>query len=231
MIPSPTSLLSYVQLLDSALPIGGFSHSFGLETFVQRHHVTTLQQLEQYIAGQIHSSIVPMDAITISCIYKALHEYDDKQIAQLDSIFHTQRSPRETRDGMHKMGRRLIKLGKSLYPEAKLDELEQLLTLHGGYGTFPVVFTWITWHLDIDVDTAVHGYLYTSIQTMVNSGIRLMSMGQTDGQLLIRRMQQYATEEWSELCKHSISKPFSFSAVHDILAMEHETLYSRLFMS
>jgi len=231
MIPSPTSLLSYVQLLDSALPIGGFSHSFGLETFVQRHQVTSLQQLEQYIAGQIHSSIIPMDAVTIRCVYKALQENNYKEIAQLDSIFHTQRSPRESRDGMHKMGKRLVRLGKSLYPEVKLDELEQLFVLHGTYGTYPVVFAWITWHLNIDVDTAIHGYLYTSIQTIVNSGIRLMSMGQTEGQLLIRRMQQYALAEWSELGKYNITTPFSFSSVHDILAMEHETLYSRLFMS
>jgi urease accessory protein len=44
-----SSLLSYVQLLDSALPIGGFSHSFGLETFVQHNKVTNIQELEVYI--------------------------------------------------------------------------------------------------------------------------------------------------------------------------------------
>jgi urease accessory protein len=34
------SLLSLLQLTDPTLPIGGYAHSFGLETYVQENIVT-----------------------------------------------------------------------------------------------------------------------------------------------------------------------------------------------
>src|SRR5690554_609953 len=103
--PSMTgsSLLSYVQLLDSALPIGGFSHSFGLETFVQHNKVTNIQELERYILSQIHASLVRLEGLAIKGVYLALGEEDLWRICLFDKIVYVQRCPRESRDGLLKM--------------------------------------------------------------------------------------------------------------------------------
>ncbi len=55
----------WIQLLDSALPIGGFAHSFGLETAVQRGTVDRPADLEQYIRAQFRHSWGPLDAASI----------------------------------------------------------------------------------------------------------------------------------------------------------------------
>lgn len=305
---NPSRLLAFVQMLDSAFPIGSFSHSFGLETFVQQGKINNLQQLEQYMKAQLQAAIVPLEVLCLKGIYEALDcmkprqseqvevqgsmmppqseqvlgsvrrqqmkqvpesvelvpdsielQHDQRAQAQyeqaqpfqadggledawfaspfaerlirLDAICHTQRAARESREGLHKMGKRLIRLGTSLYPEARLPELEKLLQQHNGYGTYPTVFAWIAWHLQLDIELAISGYLHTSIQMMVNSALRLMSLGQTDGQLLIRKTVPYALALWEETKQYDYTEPFSYGIVQEIYAMQHETLYSRLFMS
>ena len=122
-----TAFFSYVQLLDSALPIGGFAHSFGLETYVQRGLVTNPAQLEAYIRGQIRHSLVRLDGPAVKGICRAIADHDMWRVALIDKIVHVQRVPRESREGLHQMGRRLLELGKKLYPDFALTRLEEAL--------------------------------------------------------------------------------------------------------
>jgi urease accessory protein len=228
---SSLPFLAYVQLLDSALPIGGFSHSFGLESYVQANVVVTTADLERYIFGQLHSSLAPMEGLVIKGVYEAIDRQDYSGMAKLDHIMHVQRLPRESREGQAKMGKRLMKLAKSLDANLKLDQFEELLVAHDAIGTLPVVHGWICRHLGVSMDDAVKGYLYSSVQTMVNSALRLMSMGQTEGQLIVRRALPLIEQEWQAVRHLAVQQAHTFTFTHDIRAMQHETLYSRLFMS
>ncbi|MFD2610932.1 urease accessory protein UreF [Paenibacillus gansuensis] len=228
---SGSRLLSYVQLLDSALPIGGFSHSFGLETYVQNGQIQTMDHLESFIRSQIHSSLVRLDGLVMKGIYGAAEQKDLRKISMLDNIIHIQRTPRESREGMHKMGKRLLRLAKTLYPWMEFKTLEQSFAQHGGFGSLPTVHAWISFQLEVDCSEAVKGYLYSSVVTLVNSALRLMSIGQTDGQVLIQKLIAVIDEEWERLSEESADNLHSFALAHEIHSMNHETLYSRLFMS
>lgn len=226
-----TAFLSYVQLLDSALPIGGFAHSFGLETYVQRGLVTNPAQLEAYIRGQIRHSLVRLDGPAVKGICRAIADHDMWRVALIDKIVHVQRVPRESREGLHQMGRRLLELGKKLYPDFALTRLEEALQRYGAYGTLPTVHAWISCKLGVDRDAAAKGYLYTGIAAMVNCGQRLMAVGQTDAQLILRRMLGELEREWEAAGHLAPEEMHTFATAHEIRAMQHETLYSRLFMS
>jgi urease accessory protein len=223
--------LTYVQLLDSALPVGAFAHSFGLETAVQSEKVSTMDDLERYIRVQIHGSLIRMEGVAIKQMYTALEQEDYSSFCFLDQIIHIQRTPKESRDGIHKMGKRFLRLAKALYPWMEFSKLEQAIADHKGYGTFPAVHAYVSFQLKIPCDEAVQGYLYTSVQTIVNSALRLMSIGQTEGQQMIYRSIAIIGDEWRKHQMRPDVGMHSFAVAQDIDAMNHETLYSRLFMS
>ena len=69
-----TSLLSLLQLTDPTLPIGGFSHSAGLETYVQEGLVNDVETAKGFIIGMLEQNIRYTDAAFISLAYSACEE-------------------------------------------------------------------------------------------------------------------------------------------------------------
>ena len=226
-----TRFLAYVQLLDSALPIGSFSHSFGLETYVQEGRITTRDQLAAFIESQLHSNLTRVEGLAIKGCYLALKDGDMDRVAKLDQLVQAQRLARESREGLQKMGRRLFKLSSTLHPWIDFEKLKDALARHNSSGTLPVIHAYINYHLEISLDDAVNGYLYSSVNMMVGSALRLMSLGQTEGQAILTNMLPVIEREWNAVSHMEPEQMHSFSFSQEIAAMNHETLYSRLFMS
>ncbi|WP_164931492.1 urease accessory protein UreF [Longirhabdus pacifica] len=224
-----SKLLYYVQILDSALPVGTFSHSFGLETYVQENKIQTIKELKQFIHSQLQSSILPFEGLAMKGIYGALQEHNMDQLAYYNHVLLVQRTARESREAIAKMGKRLWQLSKTIHPWIDFEPLSKSVPNH--HMTLPTMHTFIAYDLSITLDETVKGYAYTNVVTLINSAIRLMSLGQTDGQHIIQEMIPIIHSEWEKIKETPSSEMHSFAIAQEIEAMNHETLYSRLFMS
>ncbi|WP_281890387.1 urease accessory protein UreF [Paenibacillus sp. YYML68] len=226
------SWLSYVQWLDSALPIGGFSHSFGLETLVQEEVIVKPEQLRDYIVTMLHSSWAPSDALLVKAVYTYAQQGAWEELWQLERRQHVQRAAFETREGVAKMGRRLYQLASSVYPGFEWEPLASALRSGRCLGTHPLLHGWVSRSLGAPLEAAAEGYLYTCTMTCINSGLRLMSMGQTEGQRLFAALFPVIRDAWREVAALDPQEAgFGNTPYTDIAMMRHEALYSRLFMS
>jgi urease accessory protein len=225
------SWLRYAQFLDSALPVGGFSHSFGLETMVQSGKLVNVSDLSEYIETMLFQAWAPMELMAIKAVY--LHGPSDNwdSIWLADQIQHVQRAARETREGSQKMGRRLLHLAHNIYPDMRWEPLDSAIQTGKCYATHPIVHGWIGWQLGVPMKQVAEGYLYCNITHCINSALRLMSMGQTEGQALLAKLLPRASEAWLSVADRSPEDCYSNVPAADINMMRHETLYSRLFMS
>jgi urease accessory protein len=83
----------------------------------------------------------------------------------------------------------------------------------------------------VDESAAVHGFLHATAANLVSAGVRLVPLGQTDGQLamaeLARRIGPIAAA--ARACP--LDDLGTASPALELCSFHHETLYTRLFRS
>lgn len=224
------SWLRLQQLLDSALPIGGFSHSFGLETMVQEGRVRTAEDLERYVETMLLQSWATLDAMIVKAVYECPPD-DWERGWRIERLVHLQRAASESRAAAEKMGRRLLRLARDVHPKLDLAPLEDAYRSGRCLATHPLVFGFLCRRLGFPLHRAVQGLLYMGVVTCVGSALRLMAIGQTAGQAIIARLIPLVAEGWAIAERLAPEEAYAGAPLAELMAMRHETLYSRLFMS
>lgn len=103
------SLFHLLHLTDPTLPIGGYSHSAGLETYVQNGRVKDAATAKDFISQMLSRNILYTDAALVSLAYDAASLGDLKLLAELDKECNAVKLPMEMRQASLKLGMRLLK--------------------------------------------------------------------------------------------------------------------------
>ena len=115
------SLLNLLHLTDPTLPIGGFSHSAGLETYVQKGIVKDTESAKGFIIEMLSKNIHYTDAAFVSLTYDAATTNNQTRIIELDDYCNAVKLPKEMRMASNKLGLRLLKICL-LYTSDAADE-------------------------------------------------------------------------------------------------------------
>ncbi|MFJ5770850.1 urease accessory protein UreF [Psychrobacillus sp. NPDC093180] len=224
-------LLPLFQLCDSNLPTGGFSHSFGLETYIQENKVHDKTSFSKWLKMYLNEQLVYSDGLASRLIYEALVVEDYEKIWRLDRLITVQNLPRETREGTNKMGERMLTLGLDLYPSPLLQTYRQRVTEGVSFAHPAIVFSIIAFQLDVPQKLGISAFLYSSISGLVQNAVRGIPLGQTAGQQLLREFQTYIEEAVDKI---ALLDEGDFGAVApglEISQMKHERVNIRIFMS
>jgi urease accessory protein len=74
-------------------------------------------------------------------------------------------------------------------------------------------------------------YLQSYIANLVTAGVRLIPLGQTDGQLAMVRLEEAVLATSAQAQKATINDLGSAAFMVDLASMAHETQYTRLCRS
>ncbi|WP_088890042.1 urease accessory protein UreF [Leptolyngbya ohadii] len=223
---STPSLLRLLQLVSPALPVGAFSYSEGLETLVQTERITNAATLQQWLAQELQYGAIRVETAVLSQMYEWVKQSDLQQINVWNQWLSAFRETEELREQSWQMGRSLIRLLADLDPA-----LQTVLSQIQEPCNFATAFAIAAAHWEIDRFSTVLGYLQSWAANLVNAGIRLIPLGQTQGQKLLLDLYPIIESSAKEAIDLPLDSLYCCSWGLTIASMNHETLYTRLFRS
>lgn len=216
-----------LQINDSLFPIGGYTHSFGLESYIQLGCIKTKEDALEYIISNLNTQILYTDLLAIKLIFDAKKEIS--KILLIEEYINASTSPKELREGCLKLGQRFIKtiqvmlLAKNIFFDSYIQKTKT--PVHAtAYGVFCMSY-------EIDMELAIKHYIYAQSSSIITNCVKTIPLSQNDGQAILASLHKEFNQiylklkelDWEDFCNASIH--------NDIKAMQHETLYSRLYMS
>lgn len=222
---------SLLHLSDPTLPIGGYSHSAGLETYVQLGLVHDVDSAEIFIRNMLHNNLQYNDAAFACLAYRAATANDINEMLKLDMECSALKAPKETREASQKLGLRLIKTFSRQYNFQLARDYENAITAQDAEGHYCIAFGMYASLLQIPVGEALYAYYYNASVGMVTNAVKLIPLGQLNGQDILFRLQPLI-KELVKAAKHLDRSLVGLCNIgFDIRCMQHEKLYSRLYMS
>ncbi|SMO33239.1 urease accessory protein [Saccharicrinis carchari] len=225
------SLLALFQLCDSNFPSGGFSHSFGLETFIQTNTVHNPDTFSQWLTLFLNEQMVSSDGLAIKLVYKALEEGKLDEVWRMDRLLTIQNMARETREGTRFMGRSLVKIATEIYDSDTIAMYSKRIQQKKSFAHPAILFALAGHYLKISRDGTMLYYLYSTIVNLVQNAVRAIPLGQTSGQKIIADFRPKLNEAVTAINQLEETDFGTIAPGIELAQMQHEYVNVRIFMS
>lgn len=220
-----------LHLSDPTLPIGGYSHSNGLETYRQLEIVKDVPSTELFVRNMLENNLQYNDAAFVTLSYKAIKSNDLEAIIRLEDECSALKAPREIKQASLKLGARLLKIFRRHESYEFLQLYEAALADKKASGHYCIVYGMLASLMEIPLQEALYAFYYNASVGMVTNAVKLVPLGQLDGQDVLYRLSSVIkklVENAETLDRDSVGL---CNVGFDVRCMQHERLYSRLYMS
>jgi urease accessory protein len=222
------ALYRLMAWLSPAYPIGAFAYSAGIEWAVEAGDIKNAESLREWLAVMLGQGGGFCDAVFFVHAHRATVAGDDaglRAVAELAAAFVPSK---ERLLETTTQGRAFLDATRAAWPCPALMRLDGVWQ---GPVALPIAVGVACAGHSIACEAALHAFLHALTANWISSGLRLIPLGQTDGQRVLAALEPVvsATAAWA--LKMPLDEIGSSALRADIASMRHETQYTRLFRS
>lgn len=219
--------------LSPAMPVGAYSFSHGLESAVEADRVTDVRSLGAYVETALRHGTGRADALFLRAAYEAGVDgkFESWSLAEIRATAAAQRGTSELALESAAQGRALLAVLRQAWPAVELDALDDLCRRSEVGPPYAVVLGIAARAHGLRLEATLRAFLQAFAANLISAGIRLVPLGQTDGQRLTAALEGTVREVTVAALAGRLDDLGTAAPAIDLFSMAHETQYTRLFRS
>ena len=228
---SQLALLRQQSWLSPAFPTGSYSYSHGIEWAVEAGHIRDRKSLVDWLEADLHYGSGRNEAIFFIEAWRCATEENYAKLVEVAELAAAFRGTSEFALESSQQGTACLAMLHRVWPDPVVEHLSKLLSKYGIAPALAVVLGVGAARQNISTTLALPAFLQSYLANLVTAGVRLIPLGQTDGQLAIAELEEAVMAASAQAEEETIRDLGSAAFMVDLASASHETQYTRLFRS
>ena len=228
---SQVALLRLQSWLSPAFPTGSYSYSHGIEWAVEAGHVHDRKSLVDWLEADLCYGSGRNEAIFFIEAWRSAADDDCEKLFEIAELAAAFRSTSEFALEASQQATASLATLRRVWPDPFIKSLSELLSELRVSPVLSVVLGVRTATQRIPATLALPAFLQSYLANLVTAGVRLVPLGQTDGQLAIAELEPAVLAVAAQAEEATIQDLGSAAFMVDLASSSHETQYTRLFRS
>ncbi|WP_263389171.1 urease accessory protein UreF [Ruegeria marisflavi] len=207
-------LLTLMQWVSPAYPVGSFAYSHGLERLVQTGTVASADDLQDWLCDVLDFGSGWSDTLFLVAAWRA---GTGDEVLDIDARARAFAGPAERRMETGQQGAAFVRVTSQVWGGDEADM------------AYPVAVGRAARAAGLPVDLTAKMYLHAFVSNLVSAAQRLMPLGQTAAQALVHRMAPLCAARAEAALAADLSALSGTAFLAEIAAMQHETQEPRIF--
>lgn len=226
------SFLTLLQINDSMFPIGGFTQSYGLETYISIGKVKDPATARDYAINMLRYSVFYNDAAFVYRVYRDFSKTKNfKKWGELDTLVTALKAPMEIREASRKLGVRFLKTVQQFAPYPICDKYLAAIQSGKMVGHHSLAFGLYCVCAGVPQDQALNAFYYNILNGIVTNCAKAVPISQIEGQKILFDLQPLIQDLVAAQADMPEEHLGLCSVGQEVRCMQHEKLYTRIYIS
>ena len=213
------NILKLLTWNNQSFPIGSYSFSSGLEYAVETKIVFSSYQLLNWLKDLLTYGSLQSDSILLAETWKLKKKKQCNKILELNQFAVSLNQSHEKYIENYEQGRAFIKVAQDAWGHNFINK----------HLIFPIAYACSAAQENISLDDSLQSFIHSNLGNLLAAGIKLIPLGQTDGQKIQVELNKHIDKEYRCIKKRNLNSIGSCAWANDIISMRHENQYTRIF--